>query len=206
MALRSKGGPYSKIPGFITPKIVKLLATADLKCELDLQSISFQCRNSMYNPKKFPALRMQIREPFRTTALIFKTGKIVITGAKSEQQSLDAAKYYTRVIKEVGYQRAKLTNFKIQNIVATCSVNFKIHLEKFYQSGHYKFCDFNPETFPGLIYHLHEPKICLLIFAIGKIVLTGAKSRQNIEQAFIKVEPELRKYQKRELRPIAAMN
>ena len=46
---------------------------------------------------------MQIREPIKTTALIFKNGKMVITGAKSEQQSLDAAKYYTRVVKEVGY-------------------------------------------------------------------------------------------------------
>ena len=112
--MRSKaGGPQSKVPVHATPKIENLVATADLKCELDLQQIGFQCRNSMYNPKKFPALRMQIREPIRTTALIFKNGKMVITGAKSEQQSLDAAKYYTRVVKEVGYQKASLTNFKI---------------------------------------------------------------------------------------------
>lgn len=80
----------------------------------------------MYNPKKFPALRMQIREPIRTTALIFKNGNMVITGAKSEQQSLDAAKYYTRVVKEIGYKQASLQKFKIQNMVATCSVEFKI--------------------------------------------------------------------------------
>ena len=80
----------------------------------------------MYNPKRFPALRMTLREPTRTTALIFKNGKMVITGAKSEQHSLDAAKYYARAIKEVGYRDAKLTKFKIENMVATCSVNFKI--------------------------------------------------------------------------------
>ena len=146
----------------------------------------------MYNPKKFPALRMQIREPIRTTALIFKNGNMVITGAKSEQQSLDAAKYYTRVVKEIGYKQASLQKFKIQNMVATCSVEFKIQLEKLYQSKHYKFCDFNPETFPGLIYRMHEPKICLLIFASGKIVLTGAQSRQDIESAFSKIQPTLR--------------
>ena len=106
----------------------------------------------------------------------------------------------------MGYKKAELTNFKIQNIVATCSVNFKIQLEKLYQSKHYKFCDFNPETFPGLIYRLHEPKICLLIFASGKIVLTGAKSRQDIEQAFSRIQPTLRVYQKKDVRAIASIS
>ena len=68
------------------------------------------------------------------------------------------------------------------------------------------YCDFNPETFPGLIYRLQDPKICLLIFASGKIVLTGAKSRQDIEQAFRKIQPTLRYYQKRDVRSTAAMN
>lgn len=56
---------------------------------------------------------MTIKEPKRTTALIFNNGKMVITGSKSEDDSLNAAKYYTRVIKEIGYHKAKLTNFKI---------------------------------------------------------------------------------------------
>jgi transcription initiation factor TFIID TATA-box-binding protein len=43
---------------------------------------------------------------------------------------------------------------------------------------------FNPETFPGLIYRMMEPKIVLLIFASGKIVLTGAKNRKDIDKAF----------------------
>jgi len=53
------------------------------------------------------------------------------------------------------------------------------------------FCDFNPDTFPGLIYHMQSPKICLLIFASGKIVLTGAKTRQDIDTAFKAIQPTL---------------
>ena len=75
----------AQTPVFDTPKIQNLVSTADLKCELDLQRVGFQCRSAMYNPKKFPALRISIREPIRTTALIFANGKMVITGAKSEQ-------------------------------------------------------------------------------------------------------------------------
>lgn len=124
---------------------------------------------------------MRMKEPTRTTALIFKTGKMVITGAKSEQNSKDAAKHYAKAIQKVGNSTVKLTEFKVQNMVGSCSVDFKIQLESLFQSSHSIFCDFNPDTFPGLIYHMVDPKICLLIFASGKIVLTGAKNRYDID-------------------------
>ena len=55
---------------------------------------------------------MRLREPARTTALIFKNGKMVITGAKSEKQSEDAAKIYAKDIKGVG-NNVKLADFKV---------------------------------------------------------------------------------------------
>ena len=79
-------------------------------------------------------------------------------------------------------------------------MNFKIKLEQLYHSDHQKFCDFNPETFPGLIYHLQKPKVCLLIFASGKIVLTGAKTREDINKAFKEIQPLLRQHVKKDLR------
>ena len=68
---------------------------------------------------------MRMKEPTRTTALIFKTGKMVITGAKSEKLSLDAAKHYAKAIQKVG-NNVRLAEFTIQNMVGSCSVNFKI--------------------------------------------------------------------------------
>jgi transcription initiation factor TFIID TATA-box-binding protein len=102
-----------------------LVSTANLKCELNLKDIAFKCRNAEYNPKRFAAVIMRMREPQRTTALIFKTGKMVITGAKSEQLSLDAARQYAKAIKNAGNQ-VKLSDFEVQNMVGSCSVNFKI--------------------------------------------------------------------------------
>jgi TATA-box binding protein (TBP) (component of TFIID and TFIIIB) len=32
---------------------------------------------------------------------------------------------------------------------------------------------YEPELFPGLIYRMKQPKIVLLIFVSGKVVLTG---------------------------------
>lgn len=79
-----------------------MVSTANLKCDLNLKDIAFKCRNAEYNPKRFAAVIMRMREPTRTTALIFKTGKMVITGAKSEQLSLEAARHYAAAIKKVG--------------------------------------------------------------------------------------------------------
>ena len=66
-----------------------------------MKQIALKCRNAEYNPRRFAAVIMRMKDPQRTTALIFKTGKMVITGAKSEQQSEDAAKHYARAIEKV---------------------------------------------------------------------------------------------------------
>ena len=79
---------------------------------------------------------MRIREP-KTTALIFSSGKMVVTGAKSETDSKLAARKYARVIQKLGYP-AKFTDFKIQNIVGSCDVKFPIRLEGLaFQHGAY---------------------------------------------------------------------
>lgn len=122
---------------------------------------------------------------------------MVITGAKSVEDSQNAAKMYEKAIKRVGFP-VKLKEFKIQNMVGSCSVDYHISLEKLFQSKESsQFCDFNPEKFPGLIYHMQYPqKVCLLIFESGKIVLTGAKSRDAIDQAFTEIQKLLKKFQK----------
>lgn len=115
---------------------------------------------------------MRIRDP-KTTALIFSSGKMVVTGAKSEDDSRLASRKYARIVQKLGFQ-AKFTDFKIQNIVGSCDVKFPIRLEGL-AYGHGHFSSYEPELFPGLIYRMVKPKIVLLIFVSGKIVLTGAK-------------------------------
>ena len=57
------------------------MSTVNLGCKLDLKKIALHARNAEYNPKRFAAVIMRIRDP-RTTALIFSSGKMVCTGAK----------------------------------------------------------------------------------------------------------------------------
>lgn len=98
-----------------------------------------------------------------------------------------------------------MQDFKIQNIVGSCDIKFPIRLEGL-ASRHHMFSSYEvrtvsqpaktlhtdtyqPELFPGLIYRMMKPKIVLLIFVSGKIVLTGAKVREEIYQAFELIYP-----------------
>lgn len=165
----------------IVPTLQNIVATVNLDCKLDLKTIALHARNAEYNPKRFAAVIMRIRDP-KTTALIFASGKMVVTGAKSEDDSRLASRKYARIVQKLGFD-AKFAEFKIQNIVGSCDVKFPIRLEGLAYS-HGQFSSYEPELFPGLIYRMLKPKVVLLIFVSGKIVLTGAKVREEIYTAF----------------------
>ena len=188
----------------LQPKLQNIVSTANLCCKLDLREIALQARNAEYNPKRFAAVIMRIKEP-KTTALIFSSGKMVCTGAKSEEESRKAARKFAKIIKSLGFS-VEFKEFKVQNIVGSCDIKFKIHLTKLNtalgglndkaknQKGRKFICHYEPEAFPGLIYHMTQPEIVLLIFVSGKIVLTGAKQKNEIYEAFDKIYPLLKKY------------
>lgn len=178
----------------IVPVIQNVVATTNLDVQLDLKRIALRARNAEYNPKRFAAVIMRIREP-KTTALIFSSGKIVVTGAKSENESTRASRKYAKIVHKLGYDKAKFKEFTVQNIVASCDVNFPVGLEGL-AHAHSQFCTYEPELFPGLIYRMYKPKIVLLIFVSGKVVLTGAKERQDIYDAFDNIYHVLQTFRK----------
>ena len=175
------------------PVLQNVVATVNLGCKLDLKYIALHARNAEYNPKRFAAVIMRIKDP-KTTALIFASGKMVVTGAKSEKASRIASQRYAKIINKLGFT-ANFTEFKIQNIVSSCDLRFCIKLEDL-SLAHSNYCSYEPELFPGLIYRMVKPKIVLLIFVSGKIVLTGAKVREDIYQAFQNICPVLAKHRK----------
>jgi len=179
----------------VFPVLQNVVATVNLNCQLDLKNIALHARNAEYNPRRFAAVIMRIREP-KTTALIFASGKMVVTGAKSEKASKLASQRYAKIIHKLGFD-AQFTDFKIQNIVSSCDLQFCIKLEGL-AYAHSNYCSYEPELFPGLIYRMVKPKIVLLIFVSGKIVLTGAKIREDIYQAFENIYPVLAQYRKTE--------
>lgn len=192
----------------IQPVLQNIVSTANFGCELCLREIALRAKNAEYNPKRFAAVIMRIKEP-KTTALIFSSGKMVCTGAKNEDDSKKASRKYAKIIRSLGFP-VEFKEFKVQNIVGSCDIKFQIHLNKLNgilgklqskdkekdndknKQGKY-ICQYEPEIFPGLIYHMSQPEIVLLIFVSGKIVLTGAKKKDEIFKAFTKILPLLKK-------------
>jgi transcription initiation factor TFIID TATA-box-binding protein len=177
------------------PKIQNVVSTTNLRCLLELREIALRAKNAEYNPKRFAAVIMRIKEP-KTTALIFASGKMVCTGGRSEEDSRRASRQYAKIISKLGFP-VKFSEFKIQNIVASCDVKFPIRLEVL-ASKYLQFSSYEPELFPGLIFHMIDPKIVLLIFVSGKIVLTGAKDRNDIYTAYRNIFPVLEEFRKKE--------
>jgi transcription initiation factor TFIID TATA-box-binding protein len=187
-------------PHWPTPTIQNVVATVDLECRLDLSVIAAQARNVEYNRKKFHAVIMRIRDP-KTTALIFASGKLVITGAKSEAAARLAARKHARAIEKCGFKTG-FANFKIQNLVGSCSLGWYVRLEGLkYQNP--LFVSYEPELFPGLVYRVAglgsrrvrggapTHSAVLLVFANGKVVITGAKDLDTLYESFAKVYPLL---------------
>jgi transcription initiation factor TFIID TATA-box-binding protein len=181
------------------PKVVNIVATADFGVELDLFNISSHIRNATYNPRRFQAVILRIGEP-RATALIFKTGRINIVGCRREEDAELAARKFGRIIRRVGYTQLKLKAFTIANLVAVIACGFPVDLGTIARHpGHRKLASYNPEVFAGLIYKIPNPRVTLLIFSSGKIVMTGAKSRKMLMDAAEWIHPILQVFQKQDL-------
>ena len=180
-------------PSGIIPSLQNIVSTVNLGCQLDLKAIAMRARNAEFNPRRFSAVVMRIRDP-KTTALIFHSGKMVVTGARSEELSRLAARKYARIIQKLGFAVSFL-DFTVQNMVGTADVRFPVLLDGLARD-HEDFSSYEPELFPGLIYRMVSPKVVLLIFVSGKVVMTGAKNRDHIYEAFEYIYPVLTEYRK----------
>lgn len=163
-------------------ELQNVVATFNLGVDhLDLRAIALEKPFIEYNPQKFAAATIRIRQP-RTTALAFASGNMVCTGAKTEIQSRLAGRKYVRILQKHGIP-VSFRAFKIQNIVASAEVPHPLKLlELSHSYGPY--VSYEPDLFPGLVFRTTEPKLVFLLFRSGKIVITGAKSRTEIEKTF----------------------
>jgi transcription initiation factor TFIID TATA-box-binding protein len=165
-------------------KIQNVVASATLDQKINLLDIIKVFRNVEYRPKQFPGLVFRLMRP-KTATLIFSSGKMVCTGAKSEKQARSAVKNVVRELKTNGIIILGKPKIVIQNMVASANLHGKIDLET--MSDILENVMYEPEQFPGLIYRMTEPKVVLLVFASGKLVITGAKREEQVHEAVDKI-------------------
>ena len=145
-----------------------------------------------YRPGRFPGLVFRLKKP-KTSTLIFSSGKMICTGARSEKEAERALRKLVKVLKEGGILILEKPEIKIVNVVATASLMGSVDLLELYESerGMRGRIVYEPEQFPGLIYRMDSPKAVFLIFSSGKLVCTGAKSEADVHQAVIKLHQQL---------------
>lgn len=161
-------------------RIENIVATVIFEHQLDLDLIEQGVSNIEYNPDQFPGLILRLDSP-KVTALIFKSGKMVVTGAKRTQDLIKAVKKILKMFIKSGVTISGKPRIQIQNIVASANLGMEVLLEK--AAYLLENTMYEPEQFPGLIYRLTDPKVVLLIFSSGKMVITGAKSEEEVEKA-----------------------
>jgi len=171
-------------------KIENVVATVvvEITEKIDLKQIARKHAVVEYNPERFPGLVMRIEKP-RATILIFSTGKMVVTGLR---KAAEAPKVVEKVVKNIRKAGIKVTNpvITIQNIVASGDLHTNIDLNM--AAIVMEFAMYEPEVFPGLIYRMQDPKTVFLIFSTGRIVCTGAKKKEIVRDAVLKLNHQVR--------------
>ena len=172
--------------------VENVVASVTLDQKIDLLTIMKVFRNVEYRPKQFPGLVFRLKRP-KTATLIFGSGKMVCTGAKSEKMARRAVHKVVRELKNNEIIKKGEPKIVIQNIVASANLHGKIDLET--AADIMDNVMYEPEQFPGLIYRMPTPKVVLLLFASGKLVCTGAKHEDMVKEAVDKLHVLLKDYE-----------
>ena len=170
-------------------KVVNIVVSASLGHDIPLEKMAATLSNTEYNPEQFPGLVIRIKEP-KTSALIFSSGKIVCTGARSMDKVDESVQKIIKSLEKIGIKIEKVPELKIQNIVASGSVGMDLNLNTLAMK--LDNTEYEPEQFPGLVYKLAEAKATFLLFSNGKVVCTGTKSEEEVGQALDKLIENLK--------------
>ncbi len=158
-------------------EIVNVVASATIDQELDLYKIQKKFPDVEYNPEQFPGACFRLKKP-KTATLIFRTGKMVCTGSKSEEMAKKAVDLVVDELRKGGIKIKKNAVTTVQNIVTSINLGGRVHLEKAARTLPRSM--YEPEQFPGVIHRMVDPKVVILIFASGKLVCTGAKTESDV--------------------------
>ncbi|MDO5843635.1 MAG: TATA-box-binding protein [Methanocorpusculum sp.] len=155
-------------------KIENVVASTKLNDELDLVSLASLIPGAEYNKKRFPGVVLRIQDP-KIAALVFGSGKVVLTGAKSVENLNKGLAYLVKLFKSLNIDIIDNPTYSIQNIVTSADLGSHLNLNKIAMSFNLDKIEYEPEQFPGLVYRLEDPKVVVLLFGSGKLIITGGK-------------------------------
>ncbi|MDR2874054.1 MAG: TATA-box-binding protein [Methanobrevibacter sp.] len=170
------------------PKIENIVSSAAIGKDIELMEVCKALDGVTYNKERFPGLVFKLKDP-KTAHLIFSSGKLVCTGAKSIKDSKIAIHKTVDLMRTVDTEIAHEFDIKVQNIVASSKLDSNLNLEVI--ALEVPNTEYEPEQFPGLVFRIKDPKVVLLLFGSGKVVCTGAKTFDDAKVGVSKAKKQL---------------
>ena len=171
-------------------KIQNIVASTSLEHDIPLIKLAETLPNTEYNPEQFPGLVMRIKDP-KTSALIFSSGKVVCTGAKSMKKVKESINKIIKNLAKIKIRIKVKPIIKVQNMVASGEIFMDLNLNSLAMK--LENTEYEPEQFPGLVYKLNGTRATFLLFSNGKIVCTGTRSEAKLKEAVAKLVTNLKK-------------
>ncbi|MFZ0892571.1 MAG: TATA-box-binding protein [Thermoplasmata archaeon] len=171
-------------------EIQNVVASTALSTQLDLRVIADQLDGAEYAPDEFPGLIYRLKKP-KTAILLFHSGKVVCTGGKSQKDVEESIRTISRMVRKTGQKVTSRPVIEIQNIVSTADLESDLDLNAIAVTLGLDRVEYEPEQFPGLVYRLEKPRVVILLFGSGKLVLTGARKPSDAQEAAELVKSDL---------------
>jgi len=171
-------------------KIENIVASGAIAESIDLVDFSEKTDNCELNKKRFPGAVYRIADP-KIACLIFSSGKIVITGVRNDKALADGLAIVIGSLKNAGIVPLKEPRVAVTNIVCSYNLGRYINLNKLTVTLNMEHVEYEPEQFPGLVYRIGDPKIVVLIFSSGKIILTGGRNLEDVKKGLDVLEKKL---------------
>ncbi|MEM4625680.1 MAG: TATA-box-binding protein [Candidatus Pacearchaeota archaeon] len=162
--------------------VQNIVATASLGKPVSLTKLARIQTNTEYNPEQFPGLVLRIKKP-KSAVLVFSSGNLVCTGTKSIEQVREVIDQVIKQLRKINVKITEKPKITVQNIVASGNIDLKLNLN--YLALALENTEYEPEQFPGLVYKLVEPNATFLLFSNGKLVCTGTKNKQQLEESMV---------------------
>ena len=174
--------------GVLRPEIVNVVMSA-WAGKLDIEKLARTLPKSMYEPDSFAGLIYHRQAP-KATIIMFSTGRIVSTGAKSVKQSTESLNVTLFELAEIVKSELKIKNKKTENIVIKCDLGNGVNLKKLAKKD--RGSKYNPDLFPAIIY-TDKPNPSCLVFGSGKIISAGSKTETQAHKTIRDVHTRIRK-------------
>ena len=175
---------------FQSLKIENIVGSGTIADSIDLERLIDKMENYELNKKRFPGAVLRLHNP-KIAVLIFSSGKVVITGAKSPEDFIKGQDLLIKKMKKAGVICHDIPDLAVTNMVCSYDLGKYINLNKVVVTLNMEHIEYEPEQFPGLVYRISDPKVVALLFSSGKIILTGGKTMEEIERGVVFLEQKI---------------